>query len=88
MTRKRFIKLLMSQGESRNSAIAIAFLYNATNTPYKKAYLDYLIKTRLLRSSIDLSLAFQRCGSSLQSVAQAFNRLAFSMKEMNVSYDT
>lgn len=87
MTRKRFIKLLMSHGETLHSARAIAFLCNVKNMPYKKAYSDYLIKTRLTRLSRNLSLAFQGFSSNLQSVVQAFNRLAFSMKEMSVPYD-
>ena len=87
MTRKRFIKLLMSHGETLHSARAIAFMYNATNTPYKKAYSDYLTKTKLTRLSRKLSLAFQGFSSNLQSAVQAFNRLAFSMKEMSVPYD-
>ena len=38
MTKKRFIKLLMSQGIQRNSARAIAKSYNDRKIPYKKAY--------------------------------------------------
>lgn len=87
MTRKRFIKLLMSHGETLYSARTIAFMYNATNTPYKEAYLDYLTKTKLKRLARKLSLAFEGLGSNIQSVVQAFNRLAFSMKEMSVGDD-
>ena len=39
MTRKRFIKLLMSKGCSRNQAVEIAAYYNYSNIPYKRAYL-------------------------------------------------
>lgn len=38
MTRKRFIKLLMSYGNSRNKAVKIAADYNSRNVPYKRAY--------------------------------------------------
>ena len=38
MTRKRFIKLLMSYGISRNEAVAIAADYNSRNVPYETAY--------------------------------------------------
>lgn len=47
MTRKRFIKLLMSCGETPKMARAIAYLYNINGTPYKKAYSDYSRKTRV-----------------------------------------
>ena len=39
MTRKRFVKLLMSKGYSRNEAVAMAEYYNYNNVPYKTAYL-------------------------------------------------
>ena len=38
MTRKRFIKLLMSHGISRNKAVEIAADYNSRNVPYEIAY--------------------------------------------------
>ena len=38
MTRKRFIKLLMSHGISRNKAVKIAAEYNSQNIPYDTAY--------------------------------------------------
>ena len=38
MTRKRFIKLLMSHGASRNEAVELANYYNRRNIPYKRAY--------------------------------------------------
>lgn len=39
MTRKRFIKLLMSKGFSRNEAQQKAAFYNSRHIPYKRAYL-------------------------------------------------
>lgn len=87
MTRKRFIKLLMSHGETLYSARAIAFMYNVNNVPYKEAYSEYLLKTSFKRMARKVSLAFRGLGSNIQSVVQAFNRLAFSMKEMNVDND-
>lgn len=38
MSRKRFIKLLMSYGIPRNSAVKIAADYNSRNVPYEIAY--------------------------------------------------
>lgn len=43
MTRKRFIKLLMSKGIQRNAAQEIAARYNSRNIPYAKAYKIFLI---------------------------------------------
>lgn len=42
MTKKRFIKLLMSHGEQRNEAQIKAMQYNSRNIPYAKAYRIYL----------------------------------------------
>ena len=38
MTRKHFIKLLMSKGFSRNEAQHKADYYNSRNIPYERAY--------------------------------------------------
>lgn len=38
MTRRRFVKLLMSKGFSRNEAQQKADYYNSCNVPYKRAY--------------------------------------------------
>ena len=38
MTRKRFIKLLMAEGFSRNDAHGYAYLINARGKPYAVAY--------------------------------------------------
>lgn len=47
MTRKRFVKLLMAYGYSRNSAQAEAEKVNKRNTPYKKAIKIYKFKNAL-----------------------------------------
>lgn len=75
MTRKRFIKLLMSKGEPRNRARVIAFLYNVSGTPYKKAYSDYLLKTSLTRAAKAATRAFALFGCEIRAVTQAFKRL-------------
>lgn len=41
MTRKRFIKLLMSHGESKRKAQKIAYMYNVSGKSYKDAYFNY-----------------------------------------------
>lgn len=87
MTRKRFIKLLMSHGETPHSARTIAFLYHSKNMSYKNAYSDYLLKTSIKRSFKRISKAVVECGRDLAIVATALNKLAFSMKEMPLNYD-
>lgn len=50
MTRKRFIKLLMSYGIPRNEAVETAAAYNSLNFPYERAYENWqsLIVSRLI----------------------------------------
>lgn len=50
MSRKRFIKLLMSHGISRNEAVKTAAAYNSLNFPYERAYENWqsLIDSRLV----------------------------------------
>lgn len=73
MTRKRFIKLLMSHGKQRNEAQAMAFYYNLRNTPYAKAYSDFLTKH-------SLSLAFRRFG-------ECANKAGISLSLLNRSFN-
>ena len=44
MTRKRFVKLLMSKGYSRNEAQQKAVHFNSRHIPYKRAYSLYRFK--------------------------------------------
>ena len=53
MSRKRFIKLLMSHGISRNKAVELANYYNRRNIPYERAY-KRLIFVRLA-SKLEMS---------------------------------
>ena len=52
MTRKRFIKLLMSHGESKRRAHDLAYKYNIFGMPYKSAYANYIVK-KSLREAIE-----------------------------------
>lgn len=47
MKRKRFVKLLMSYGMSRNSAQAVAKKFNRCEVPYKRAIWCYAYPTVL-----------------------------------------
>lgn len=63
MTRKRFIKLLMSHGISRNEAVKTAAEYNSRNIPYETAYVR---ETRKLMPCITFDT-----GKFKQGVAEA-----------------
>ena len=80
MTKKRFIKLLMSHGEQIHRARAIAFLYNSRNIPYKKAYSDYLIKVRTRRAFSQLAKAVAKVGESIRAMTVSLEKLTEAMK--------
>lgn len=79
MTKKRFIKLLMSHGEQIHRARAIAFLYNARNISYKEAYSDYLLKTAMTRAFSRMSQVAKNLGDSIKNVAQSLKKFAEAM---------
>lgn len=80
MTKKRFIKLLMSNGEQPRRARAIASLYNDLSIPYKKAYSDYLIQSGIARAFSRMGEAAQKAGESLRSMTIQLRKLAEAMK--------
>lgn len=43
MSRKRFVKLLMGKGMSRNDAQGEALICNLTKTPYSVGWFDYVV---------------------------------------------
>ena len=71
MTRKRFIKLMMSHGISRNEAVKIAADYNSRNISYEKAYQKEALRR--------VDLAFKRLGKSFASATAAFKDLSTAM---------
>lgn len=75
MTRKRFIKLLMSNGEQRNKAQAIAMLYNVSKISYKRAYSDYLLKSGVKKSFVRLGEACRKASESLCGLVRSFDAL-------------
>lgn len=81
MTRKRFIKLLMSRGEPRNRARAIAFLVNANGKPYKKAYATYLLKTSFARATTTLAKTLYDFGNSVAECSQSIKKLAEALND-------
>ena len=75
MTRKRFIKLLMSLGQRRNKAQAIAFYYNARNIPYAQAYTEWLLE--------GMKSAFRNLSTTAERMSSAFSELICAMKNMD-----
>ena len=75
MTKKRFIKLLMSHGEQIHTARTIAVLYNSHGIPYKKAYSDYLTKIRINKAFSRLAKATVQVGKSIQALTLSLGKL-------------
>ena len=83
MTRKRFIKLLMSQGKSRNEAVQLAQRVTETGYSYQRVY-DGLFVTPVWDSLTDflprMADAFKELGQAVvvavqtltQAVSEAF----------------
>lgn len=70
MTRKRFVKLLMSKGYSRDEAQALAEIMNKNKIPYKKAI-------KLCRKNSFLTplyCAFAQLASAAIKIAENFKR--------------
>lgn len=86
MTRKRFIKLLMSKGVQRNKAQEIAALYNSRNIPYAKAYKIYLLSNSAKKAFEALGLHFKEFAKAIQQVKENFTELAEKLKETFCAY--
>lgn len=80
MTRKRFIKLAMSQGVSRNVVVGLAEYYNRRNIPYKNAYCSFLIRVGVSNSFKRLGEAIGKTGESLSSVTSSLNKLGKALQ--------
>lgn len=80
MTKKRFIKLLMSKGESRNKARQIARAFNYCHKPYKKAYSQYLFEVSLKKSFGRLGDAARKAAESISKCAQSFKKFTEVIK--------
>lgn len=73
MTKKRFIKLLMSNGVQRNGAYELAVLYNIKGYSYKRAFRNFRIILRLKRSFVMLA-------DSAKRATRAFDEMTSAMK--------
>ena len=78
MTRKRFTKLLMAQGYSRNEANRIAEEISANGKTYAEGYVAYMECIELF--SVGLSDIIERISKTIAKTAQALGEaiVAFS----------
>lgn len=76
MTKKHFIKLVMSQGVQRNEANEIAERYNSRRFSYASAYINFIMKTRLKES-------FEILGEAVGNASDNLSRLICALKERN-----
>lgn len=84
MTRSRFVKLLMSQGNSRNDSMKIALCYNNRNFSYKNAYSDYLVKYALTNAFGKLGQSASKFGISIVELSNAFAKFQTALKEVEI----
>ena len=75
MTRKRFIKLLMSNSVERNIAQKIAVDYNARNIPYENAIKRW-------RLEFSMTAAFAKVSNAAIKAARTFSKCGFLMKNL------
>lgn len=76
MTQKRFVKLLMSQGYSRNTANAMARMAQARGKTYQQTYDAVTSFARLSKTLTDavepMTKAFKRMVRALSAGVEAF----------------
>ncbi len=80
MTRKRFIKLLMSRGETPRSARAKANLYNKNNVPYEKAYWRWYGQNEFVRASKCAAKALKSVAKALKNVLKEVRGFTFEIR--------
>lgn len=81
MTRKRFIKLLMSHGESKRGAYGKAHLYNILGMPYKNAYANYIVKKSLREAIESYRQAWINFGLTLRGLITKAEQLKDNITE-------
>ena len=80
MTKKRFIKLLMSTRVQKSEARLIAARYNSRKMPYSQAFSDYLVKEKLIKSFSKLGAAAVKFGENLEKITESFDKFARACK--------
>lgn len=76
MTKKRFIKLVMSSGRQRNEAQEIAKDYNLQGVSYAEAFENFLALNRLGYAFEFLGKCSKAITATLVDCANAFNKFA------------
>ena len=77
MTRKRFIKLLMSRGLQRNEAQKKAEEYNSKNVSYSDAYMYFCVSA----SFANLGKSFNKFGEAIKQATAGLSKLAEALKK-------
>lgn len=75
MTKKRFVKLLMSEGIQRNEAQQIAARYNSRNIPYTRAYSYYALGFGFRRGLKKVARSFENLGEQTKQALRSFAEL-------------
>lgn len=71
MTRKRFVKLLMSQGMSRNTANTCAAYVVTSNKSYEVEYKSYDVAYKLSGAFSSLGSSFRKTIEAISTVCNA-----------------
>ncbi len=81
MTRKRFIKLLVSYGKQRNEAAQIANYYHAKGLSYEEAHTDYYIKNQVGK---DIMSGFIEGLKTLNRTIQSAVKVIYKFANFNI----
>lgn len=74
MSRKRFIKLLMSCGIQRNKAVKMAEHCKNNNVSYKECWCSVVSK-RMMESLINLARSVRACSEHISNLGEAFRKM-------------
>ena len=78
MTRKRFIKLLMSEGYSRNEAVDYACTFRRSGLSYSRMYIEWLVNRNDPGFSAALAQLMEAAAESIAKIAKATGAIDFS----------
>ena len=85
MTRKRFIKLLMSEGLSRNEAVDYACTFRRSGLSYSRMYIEWLINRDDPAFSAALTQLMEAAVEAIGRLAQALGNMDFSGLVENIT---
>ncbi len=78
MTRKRFIKLLMSEGYSRNEAVDYARTFRRSGLSYSRMYIEWLVNRDDPGLSAALAQLMEAAAEAVRRAVQALGKIDFS----------